>query len=326
MNVTRRAVVASSLMLGAWSGSVLAQDKWPSRPLRIVSGGSPGGGSDMFVRVLETRLRERLGQTLYIDNRPGAVGMLAAGLVSSAPPDGYTYYVSNVATNAIGLALYAKPTFNPSNELPGVARISTLTNAVAVRADSSIESIGALVAYMRAHPEKAFYGSAGVGTSSHLGGHMFAQRVGISGQHVPYKGTAANLAALLAGEVLFSMDNLPLYVQQVKAGKLRLLAVTEARRTPIFPDIPTIQEAAGIGKFDIFSWYGLSASTGTPVAILERLGGEIVSALKDPGIIAAVRDLGAEPAPLGPAEYQAFIQDEIHKWAPVVKSSGASVG
>lgn len=326
MNSTRRAFVASSLALGAWPGSVLAQDKWPSRPLRIVSGGSAGGGSDMFVRVLEARLRERLGQPLYIDNKPGAGGMLAAGLTSAAPPDGHTYFVSNLATNAIGLALYAKPTFDPAKELPAVARISTLTNAVAVRADSGIDSIGALIARMKADPEKVFYGSAGVGTSSHLGGHMFVQRVGVPGKHVPYKGTAANLTALLAGEVLFAMDNLPLYVQQVKAGKLRLLAVTQSKRAQSYPEVPTVQEAAGIGAFDVFSWYGLSASTGTPNTILERFGGEIVAALKDPGIAAAVRELGAEPAPLGPAEYQAFIQDEIRKWAPVVKSSGASVG
>ncbi|MBH1964799.1 MAG: tripartite tricarboxylate transporter substrate binding protein [Comamonadaceae bacterium] len=325
MNTTRRNFVASSVALGALPVSVLAQDAWPNRPLRIISGGSAGGGSDMFVRTLEARLKERLGQSLYIDNKPGAGGMLGAGLTSSAPPDGYTYYVSNVATNAIGLALYAKPTFDPVKDLPGVARISTLTNAVVVRADSGISSIGALIAYMRANPEKVFFGSAGVGTSSHLGGHLFVQKVGVDGKHVPYKGTAANVTALLAGEVLFSMDNLPLYVQHVKAGKLRLLAMTQSKRSPSFPDVPTIQEAAGIGDFDIFSWYGLSASTGTPKAILERMGGEIVSALKEPAIVAAVRELGAEAAPLGPAEYQAFMQAEIRKWAPIVKSSGASV-
>lgn len=325
MNITRRKLVAGSLACGAWPGSVLAQDHWPSRPLRIISGGSAGGGSDMFVRAVETRLRERLGQSLYIDNKPGAGGMLAAGLTSSAPPDGYTYYVSNVATNAIGLALYAKPTFDPAKDLPGVARLSTMTNAVVVRADSGIKSIGELIAYMKANPEKVFFGSAGVGTSSHLGGHLFVQRVGVPGKHVPYKGTAANVTALLGGEVLFSMDNLPLYVQHVKAGKLRLLAVTQSRRSQSFPDVPTVQEAAGIGEFDIFSWYGLSASTGTPKAILDKFGGEVVAALKDPGIAAAIRELGAEPAPLGPVEYQAFVQNEIRKWAPIVKSSGASV-
>ena len=325
MNTTRRRFVASSLALGALPGPLMAQDAWPSRPLRIISGGSAGGGSDMFVRTVEARLKERLGQPLYIDNKPGAGGMLAAGLTSSAPPDGHTYYVSNLATNAIGLALYAKPTFDPVKELPGVARIATLTNAVAVRADSSFKSIGDLIAFMRANPEKVFFGSAGVGTSSHLGGHLFVQRAGVDGKHVPYKGTAANLTALLGGEVLFSMDNIPLYVQQVKAGKLRLLAVTQSKRSTMFPDVPTIQEAAGIGAFDVFSWYGFSASTGTPKAILERFGGEVVAAVKEPSVAAAIRELGAEPAPLGPAEYQAFIHEEIRKWTPIVKSSGASV-
>jgi tripartite-type tricarboxylate transporter receptor subunit TctC len=325
MVTNRRQFIAGSLLIGTWSAGALAQGQWPNRAIRVISAGSPGGGSDIFVRILETRLREKLGQPLYIDNRPGAGGMTAAAIAASSPPDGYTLFVSNLATNAIGLALYAKPTFDPKKDLPPVARMATMSNAIAVRSDAGIQTVQQLIARMRAQPDKAFYGSAGVGTSSHLTGHMFAKRIGIEGTHVPYKGTAANLNALLAGEVLFAVDNLPLYVPQVKAGALKLLAVTQAQRVPGYTDVPTVQETAGIGAFDVFSWYGLSASTGTPAAILDRLGAEVVAALHDPEIAAAVRNVGAEPAPLGPAAYKTFIEEEIRKWTPIVKSSGAVV-
>jgi tripartite-type tricarboxylate transporter receptor subunit TctC len=325
MQTNRRNFMAGSLLIGLCPAIALAEDPWPSRAIRVISAGSPGGGSDIFVRILEARLTKKLGQPLFIDNRPGAGGMTAAGIAASSPPDGHTLFVSNMATNAIGLALYAKPTFDPKKDLPPVARMATMSNAIAVRANAGIQTIQDLIAYMKANPKKAFYGSAGIGTSSHLTGHMFSGRVGVEGVHVPYKGTAANLNALLAGEVLFAADNLPLYVQHVKAGALKLLAVTQANRVDGYLDVPTVQEAAGIRPFDVFSWYGLSASTGTPTAIVERLGAEVVAALGDPAIQAAVRAVGAEPAPLGPAAYGAFIDAEIRKWSPIVKSSGAAV-
>lgn len=325
MQTTRRHFLAGSTLLGLCPTFALAQAPWPNRAIRVISAGSPGGGSDIFVRILESRLRDRLGQPLFIDNRPGAGGMTAAAIAASSPPDGHTLFVSNLATNAIGLALYAKPTFDPKKDLPPVARMSTMSNAIVVRSDSGINTLQELIAYMKANPKKAFYGSAGVGTSSHLTGHVFSSRIGVEGVHVPYKGTAANLNALLAGEVLFAADNLPLYVQHVKGGALRLLAVTQAQRVPGYSDVPTVQESGGIGAFDVFSWYGLSASTGTPPAIVDRLGSEVVAALADPTIQAAVRAVGAEPAALGPAAYAAFIDAEIRKWTPIVKASGAVV-
>jgi tripartite-type tricarboxylate transporter receptor subunit TctC len=304
--------------------SAFAQDAWPSRPIRIIQAGAPGGGSEMFVRALELRLRERLGQPLVIESRPGAGGMVAAAVVATAPPDGYTYFVSNLATNGIAPSLYRKPTFDPKKDLPAVALIATMSNALAVRADSGIKSVAELVAYLKANPGKAFFGSAGAGTSSHLCGVMFGQRTGVEVSHVPYKGTAANLNALLAGEVLFSIDNIPLYTPHVKAGSLRLLAVTRASRVEGFPDVPSMQEV-GVKDFDVFGWYGLSAATGTPKPILERFGAEIVAALADPSVVARIRQMGAEPSPMGPDAYAAFIQAELGKWAPLVKASGATV-
>lgn len=326
MNPLRRELLIRTVALaGGFAGAAaVAHEAWPSKPIRIISPGAAGGGSDIFVRIVEPRLRERLGQGLFIENHPGAGGMTGAAVANSARPDGYTFFVSNVATNGIGVSLYRKPTFDPKRDLPAVARIATLSNALAVKSDRGINSVADLVAVIRADPKKAFFGSAGSGTSSHLSSLLFGQRIGVELTHVPYKGTASNLSALLAGEVLFSMDNLPLYTPHAKAGTLKLLAVTRTSRAANHPDVPTMQEA-GIKDFDISSWYGISAATGTPQAIIDRMGLEIVNALADPAVVARIRDIGAEPAALDPQAYAAFINAEIHKWAALVKSSGAVV-
>ena len=324
MNIQRRHWMISCLGMGLTAPSIWAQSNWPDKPIRVISAGSPGGSSDIFVRIIENRMKEKLGQPLFIDNKPGAGGMTAAGIASVAAPNGLTLFVSNLATNAIGVTLYSKPSFNPQKDLPPIARIATMTNAVAVRSDSGIQNMQQLIAILKSDQKKAFYGSAGIGTSSHLTGHILGKAMGANLTHVPYKGTAANLNALLAGEVLFSVDNLPVYTSHVKAGTLKLLAVTQAQRLNSMPEVPTVQESAGLLGFDVFSWFGLSAATGTPHAILERLGSEVVAALKEPEIAEKIRAVGAEPAPLGPNEYKAFINDEIRKWSTIVKSSGAT--
>ncbi|TWT05972.1 tripartite tricarboxylate transporter substrate binding protein [Reyranella sp. CPCC 100927] len=323
----RRAVLrAAGGMAAAFLGGTgaRAQAPWPSKPIRVLSGGAPGGGSDIFVRILEGRLRDKLGQQLWIDNKPGAGGMVAAEIAARAAPDGHTFFVSNLATNGIGVSLYKRVPFDPATDLPGVARIATLSNVLVVRADSGIASVADLVAHIRKHPDKAYFGSAGAGTSAHLSGLLFAQRLGLAVTHVPYRGTAANLAALLAGEVLFCLDNLPVYAQHARQGTLKLLAVSVAKRLADLPDVPTLQEA-GVPDFDVSSWYGLSAATGTPRPIIERMSAEIVAALGEPDIIKRIRDVSAEPAPLGPQAYDAFIRAEVEKWKPVVQASGAMV-
>ncbi|QDO96378.1 tripartite tricarboxylate transporter substrate binding protein [Ferrovibrio terrae] len=305
------------------AGAAQSQD-WPTKPIRVLSAGAPGGSSDIYVRLIEPHVREKLGQPMYLDNRPGAGGMLAAGIAAGSPPDGYNLFVSNSATNAIGVTLYKKPTFNPDKELPAVALMARMTNAVVVRSDRGINSFQELVAYIKSNPDKAFYGSAGSGTSSHLSGVLFGQKTGTEPTHVPYKGTAANMAGVLAGEVLFAIDNLPLYVPHVKSGAVKLLAVTQGTRSALAPDVPSVVEL-GIRELEGYSWFGLSTSTGTPPEIIKKLAGAVVAAVNSPEVSARIREIGAEPAPMGPEEYDAFIKSEIAKWAPVIKASGAVV-
>jgi tripartite-type tricarboxylate transporter receptor subunit TctC len=322
---TRR-ILLGGLALPALSATAGAQLlPWPEKPLRFLVGGAAGGASDIFMRILETRLRERLGFGLWLDNKPGAGGIVAAEIAAKATPDNHTFFVNHVASHGIGPNLYrGRLSFDPLRDLPGVAKIAELPNVMIVKPDRGIRSVAELVRYIRANPAQANFSSAGSGTSSHLSGVLFGQRLGLEVQHVPYRGTAPSMAAVMNGEVLFAIDNAPASRQQVLAGLLTALGVSTARRVPFMPELPTLQEE-GVPDFDVASWYGVAAPASTPRRIVDKLGGDIVAALHDPAIIKKTRDFGAEPMPLGPRAYDAFMAAEVAKWAPVVAAAGATV-
>lgn len=322
--IMRRTLLGTIGGLLAAPGVPRAQGNWPDRPLRFVIGGAAGGVSDIFLRMMENRLREKLGQPIVIDPRPGAGGMVGAEVTARSAPDGYTYYVNHIASHGIGPTLYRRLAFDPLKDLPGVARIAALPNVLIVKGDGPVRSVADLVAFCRANPARANFSSAGSGTSSHLSGLLFGMRMGIEVTHVPYRGTAPSMAAVLNGETLFAIDNAPASRQQVLAGMLRALGVSTARRASTMPEVPTLQEQ-GVADFDVASWYGIVAPAAVPATIRQRLGTEIVAALEDPAIARRIRDYGAEPWPLGPAAYDAFMREEVAKWAPVVRASGAQI-
>jgi tripartite-type tricarboxylate transporter receptor subunit TctC len=214
--------------------------------------------------------------------------------------------------------------FDPLRDLPGVARIAQLPNVLIVKPDRGINTVADLVRFIRENPRQANFASAGSGTSSHLSGVLFGLRMGVEVQHVPYRGTAPSMAAVMNGEVLFAIDNAPASRQQVLAGMLKALGVSTAKRVSFLPELPTLQEQ-GVPDFDVASWYGVAAPASTPRPIIERLGREIVEALQDPGIIQKTRDFGAEPSPLLPGDYDAFMRAEVAKWRPVVDAAGVTV-
>ncbi|MEO3475604.1 tripartite tricarboxylate transporter substrate binding protein [Roseomonas sp. CAU 1739] len=321
--ITRRALVGAAGTLLAVP-SVRAQGAWPDKPIRFIIGGAAGGVSDIFLRMMENRLRETLGQPIVIDPRPGAGGMVGAEVTARSAPDGYTYYVNHIASHGIGPTLYRRLSFDPLKDLPGVARIAAMPNVMIVKGDGPVKTVQELVAFCRANPGRANFSSAGSGTSSHLGGLLFGMRMGIDVTHVPYRGTAPSMAAVLNGEVLFNIDNAPVSRQQVLAGMLRALGVSTARRASTMPELPTLMEQ-GVPDFDVASWYGVAMPAAVPVAIRDRLGAEIVAALNDPGIAQRLRDYGAEPWPAGPAAFDTFMREEVAKWAPVVRASGAQI-
>ncbi|MDQ8732799.1 tripartite tricarboxylate transporter substrate binding protein [Bradyrhizobium sp. LHD-71] len=299
-----------------------AQAQWPTKPVRVISGGSAGGGSDISFRLVETRLRDKFGQPFIIENLTGAGGTTGAAAAAKAT-DRHTFFIANVASNAIAVSLYKKFPFDPKTELPGVARLCTVTNALVVPANTGISNVKQFLERVKVEPAKAFFGSAGPGTTSHLSGLLLGQRLGVELTHVPYKGTAANLTALLRNDVLFSVENLPVVIGNVQSGNLKILAVSQARRSPLFPDIPTLQEA-GVPDFDMFSWYGVSAATATPRDVINRVSDEINAALKTEDIAARFRDIGSDAAPLYASDFDKFIAAEIEKWTPLVKSAGAT--
>lgn len=320
--ILRRSLLATPVL--ALPGFARGQPAWPEKPIRYVVGGAAGGASDIFMRILENRLRERLGQPLWLDNRPGAGGLVGAEVVAKATPDAHTFYVNHIASHGIGPTLHrSRLTFDPLKDLPGVARIASLPNVLIVKPDRGISNVRELVAFIKANPRQANFSSAGAGTSSHLSGVLFGLRMGMEVTHVPYRGTAPSMAAVMNGEVLFAIDNAPASRQQVLAGMLKALAVSTGQRVSMMPELPTMQEE-GVPDFDVASWYGIAAQGSTPRPVIERLGREIVDALRDPAIAQKVRDFGAEPAPLLPAEYDAFMKGEVEKWRPVVLASGAS--
>ncbi|MDI3309447.1 MAG: tripartite tricarboxylate transporter substrate binding protein [Acetobacteraceae bacterium] len=325
MNTRRRALLAGvGAMLAMPGRRVLAQAGWPDRPLRFVIGAAAGGASDIFLRMMETRLRERLGQPLVIDPRPGAGGMVGAEVTARSAPDGYTFFINHIASHGIGPSLYRKLSFDPLKDVPGVARIAFLPNVLIVKGDGPVRSLQELIAFIKANPGKANFASAGSGTSSHLSGVLFGQRLGLEVTHVPYRGTAPSMAAVMNGEVLFAIDNAPASRQQVLSGLLRALGVSTAQRASTMPEIPTLQEQ-GVPDFDVSSWYGIAAPAGTPRPIVERLSTEVVDALRDPQVAARIREYGAEPAPLGVEEYNAFMAAQVAAWAPVVRAAGVTV-
>ncbi|MBX9698150.1 MAG: tripartite tricarboxylate transporter substrate binding protein [Acetobacteraceae bacterium] len=323
MNASRRSLLAATAAL-ALPRHVAAQPSWPDKPIRYIIGGAAGGVSDIFLRMMENRLRERLGQPMVIDPRPGAGGMIGAEATARSAPDGYTFYVNHIASHGIGPSLYRRLAFDPLKDLPGVARLCFLPNVLIVKGDSPIRSVAELVAFIRANPARATFASAGTGTSSHLSGVLLDLRTGAEVTHVPYRGTAPSMAAVLNGEVLFAIDNAPASRQQVLAGMLRALAVSSGTRSATMPELPTMQEA-GVPDFDVTSWYGIAAPAAVSRPIIERLGAELVGAMTDPAIVQRMRDYGAEPAPLPPAPFNTFMQAEVAKWAPVVRASGASI-
>ncbi len=326
--ISRRGFAAGLLAAPAsWflaAPALRAQPAWPTRPLRFIVSAQVGGVSDIFVRLLEPWLREQLGQGLFVDPRPGGGGLIAADAAIRAADD-HSFTVNHIASHGIGPSLYRnRGGFEPLRDMPGVARLAAVPNVLLVRAATPAHSLAELVALIRANPAKATYSSAGAGTSSHLGGVLLGQRLGLELTHVPYRGTAPSMAAVLNGEVLFNLDNAPVSRPHVEAGTLRVLGVSTAARATTLPDVPTLQEQ-GVADFDVVSWYGVAAPAATSAAVVARLAAVLLAGVAQPEVMARFRQVGAEPWPLATAAYNAFMAAEVARWAPVVRASGATV-
>ncbi|MBC7781630.1 MAG: tripartite tricarboxylate transporter substrate binding protein [Proteobacteria bacterium] len=296
---------------------------WPTRTVRIISPFTPGSAGDLVARVIQPNLAEALRQSVVVDNRPGAGGNIAAAIAAKSNPDGYTVLMATTGTHAINAGLYAKLPYDPIRDFAPIAMVATSPNVLVVAPAIPVSSVKELIALARAKPGELNFGSSGSGTTVHLSGELFNTVVGLKTVHVPYKGAVEALSDLLAGRLQFMFASLSSALPQVRAGKLRALAVTSAQRQPTLPDVPTVIEA-GVPGFDVVVWYALVAPAGTPRGVIERLNRATLGALGAADLKERMSAAGFDPAAAStPDQLQAYIRTELAKWVSVVKSSGA---
>ena len=312
------------MLLLAACTTAAAQD-YPVRPIRIIVPFTAGAGTDIVARAVGASLTEAWKQSIVVDNRPGAGGTIAGELVARANPDGYTLMLGNVSTLAIAPALNPKLSYQPLRDFAPITLITNSENVLVLHASVPATTVKELIAYAKANPRKLNYGSSGNGTSSHLGGAMFASMAGIEMTHVPYKGSGPMLTDLLAGQLQLSFSSVPTALPHIKSGRLRALAVTLLARSATLPDLPTVQEAAGLKGFEISLWQGIVAPAATPRTIVLKLNQQIAASLRTPDLKNKLTAQGLDVVGNSPEQFAAYIREEIEKWTRVVKSSGARV-
>lgn len=317
---TWRALTLAALSLGSL-GTALAQDtRWPERPVRVVVAFTAGGTTDIIARAVSQKLTEKFGQNFFIDNKPGAGGNIGTESVVRAAPDGYTFIINSVGPIAVNTWLYKSLPYDPLKDLVPVVQIADVPNMLVVHPSVPANTFEEFAALLKASPNKMSYGSTGVGTSSHLSSHMLVQRLGSEAVHVPYRGADA-LNDLLAGRLQFMFATIPSAILQVKAGKLRALAVSSAKPSRSLPGVPTVQEKGHPG-FEAGSWFGVFAPKGTPAPVIAAMNKAVNEVL--PGLEAQLVKEGADPVGGSPEQFGRFTQQESVKWKAIVEASGAT--
>jgi tripartite-type tricarboxylate transporter receptor subunit TctC len=324
MSLLRRKVLLLSLGAAAWPvvSPIVRADVFSARPLHIVAGFPPGGVGDVAARLIAPSLQQQLGQSVVVDDRPGAGGNIAAEAVVKARPDGGTLLVA-AANDAINATLYKNLTFDFIHDIAMVAGIIQSPLVMLTNPSFAAKSVAEFISYAKANPGKINMASAGNGTSTHLAGELFQMMTGVSMVHVPYRGAEAARADLVAGRVQIMFGNVVTSVGLIGDGRLRALAVTSAHASPVLPGIPPL--AAVVPGYEVIAWYALGAPKATPAATVAVLNKAVNACLAEPAIANRMRELGGEPMVMSPRELDAFVAAETKKWAAAVKFSGATV-
>ena len=327
MTNRRQFVQGASALGAALAGAVpgaFAQGAWPAKPVRVINPFPAGGGTDVFLRPVAARLSQVLGQQFTVENLGGAGGTVGAATASKAPPDGYTLFCGAVH-HTIAESLYTKLPYSLEKDFIPITVLAYIPNVVVVHPKhTGINTFADFLAYAKKNPGKLNFGSAGNGTSHHLTVELFKQMTGTFMTHIPYRGAGPMMQDLLAGSVDFAFDGMGTSAAQIKAGKLKAVAVTSAKRVPAFPNIPTMEEV-GIKGYQATTWYALWAVKGTPPEIVNRTQQEVAKIMQEPGIKEFWFNQGADLGGSTPADFTRFISSEIEKWAKVVKASGAKI-
>ena len=325
----RLLLAAGTALLAMAVQGAHAQFTWPNRPVRIVVPFAPGGTTDLLARAVAPELSKAFGQAFVVENRAGAGGNVGAEVVAKSPPDGYTLLMGTVGTHGINRALYPKLPYDPIADFAPITLVAAVPNVMVVNADAArtlnINTVQDFIKLAKSRPGRLNMASSGNGTSIHLAGELFKSQTGIFMTHIPYRGSGPALLDLSAGQVDVMFDNLPSAIQLIKSGKLKALAVTSATRSGALPEIPTIEEAAGLKGFEATSWFGLLAPAGTAPDTVNRIQQEVARALATPAIKEKMLSQGAIPSGNTPAQFANLIEAEHRKWEQVVKVSGAKV-
>lgn len=320
---SRRRFVLVALAAALPGFSAVAADNYPKEPVKLVVPMAAGGNGDIIARLIGKDLTEILGQPVIVDNRPGAGGNIGANVVAKAPSDGYTLVLGAVGTHAINASLYKRMPYDIRRDFTPVTMMASVPNVLVVNPSLPVKNVQELIAYGKKKQGGLNFASSGAGSSIHLSGEMFKSMTGVPMTHIAYKGSAPALTDLLAGQVDLMFDNLPTALPHIKTGKLRALAVTSTARSPSLPDVPTMEQA-GVKGFEAGSWFGILAPAKTPPEVVNTLDREIQAALARPETRKALIDRGFQPTVKGPSAFAAFIDQEIDKWAAIVKASGAT--
>lgn len=304
------------ISISVFSFAFAQAQTWPTKqPIKFIVVYPPGGASDVTARLIATKLSESIGQSVNVENKPGANGIIATEFVAKSPPDGYTLLMANLGPNAINPVIYKKLPYDAIKDFSAITLTTIVPQFIVVSPSLPIYSVNDLISYAKANPGKVTFASAGNGASNHLSGELFNAMAGIKMQHIPYKGDAPGLVDVMAGQVNVALPTAIAAAPHVRSGKLRALAVTSTKRLPSFPDVPTVAET--LPGFEAVSWGGVMVPAGTPQPIINRLNTEILNILKMPDIAEKLNGLGAEIVGSSPQQFDAYVKSEIAKWGKV---------
>lgn len=308
----------------AQTPSAAAIAAYPDHPIKLVVGYAPGGGNDIAARLIAKELEPLLHQSVVVENRPGAGTNIGASYVARSAPDGYTLSLASTAL-AVNISLYPKLDYDPVKDFAPIAIFAEAPNLLIVSNKLPVNSVKELVEYAKKNPGKLNFSSSGSGSTQHLAGELFKTKAGITATHIPYKGSAPSLTAVIGGQADFTFINIPSSKQLIESGQVKALAITSNKRSPVVPKVPTMEEA-GIPGMAVATWYSILAPAGTPKPIIDKLNAAINKAVETPDFRKKLEDLGTDPMTETPEYFKKFLDEEIVRWREIIKQSGATVG